>query len=233
MSQTQLKDEINCPLPSKSVILTLQNQGNLLVLSAFFLPFLIKRKSKRETNPPTDCFFFFFDKPEKQHNREGEREISFGFSCFKMQIFQQRNHSRYYSPPSFPYRQQSDPPETKLHSGGGGVKARSVQRSFFCLPSPPPLPFTPFPPLGILVLGCNQSLRTILNGDEGLDLTHSWEYVTTCLLRNLLFFLLLLFYYHFAIYVKYYSISTEFRKMRQGSPWKLMRLIKRTTFKNT
>ena len=68
----------------------------------------------------------------------------------------------------------------------------------------PPLSFLRlnFPPLGILVLGCDQSLRTILNGDEGLDLTHSWEYVMTCLLGKLLFFLLL-FYYHFAIYVKF------------------------------
>ena len=42
-----------------------------------------------------------------------------------------------------------------------------------------PPPFYAFPSLGILVLGCNQCPRTILNGDEGLDLTHSWEYVTT------------------------------------------------------
>ena len=65
----------------------------LAVLSAFSFLFLIKRKSKREADLPTDCFFFF-DKPEKQHNRDGEREILLGFSRFNMQIFQQRNHSR-------------------------------------------------------------------------------------------------------------------------------------------
>ena len=58
----------------------------------FFLPFFNKTKIEKRSWPSNRLLFF--DKPEKQHDREGEREILFGFSRFNMQIFQQRNHSR-------------------------------------------------------------------------------------------------------------------------------------------
>ena len=84
--------------------------------------------------------------------------------------------------------------------GVGVSKLALFSDLFFAYPLSPP--FYAFSPLGILVLGCNQCLRTILNGDEGLDLTHSWEYVTTCLLRNLLFFFL-----HISLH--FYSSTTR------------------------
>ena len=35
----------------------------------------------------------------------------------------------------------------------------------------------------------------------------------------------------FSIFTLNILVYTEFRKMRQGSPWKLMRLLKKTIFK--
>ena len=44
-------------------------------------------------------------------------------------------------------------------------------------------------------------------------------------------FIVLLFYYHFPFTLNI-LVYTEFRKMRKGSLWKLMRLLKKKIFKN-
>ena len=44
-------------------------------------------------------------------------------------------------------------------------------------------------------------------------------------------FIVLLFYYHFPFTLNI-LVYTEFRKLRQGSPWTLMKLLKKTIFKN-
>lgn len=164
MSQSQLNDEIICtPLSKKRYINSakpgqfIQNWPFLVSWPFLFfsLLFLIKPKSKKETDTPETIVFFFVINLKSNTKGEGKHEIIFGFSSnLKVNLSTQKPQPVILSSfLSLSLAIGSSWDQTpKWGWGRGVVKARSAQRFFsFCL-SPT---FTPFPPLGILVLGYN------------------------------------------------------------------------------